>query len=180
MSTLANISISAGSIGIIASLVLLAVKQVYAIYLRHLPRHIWDGRIMATLAWGWGAYALYTMPLDFILPYRHYIPFLTLVLIPLSWYWMEDLLFCRAAGGLLVLFPAPLLKLTDQCPSQARLFIVVLTYLALTAGMIFILYPFYLRRFFTIIAMKPVIRRIFGLMLFIISVILILSGYLYL
>lgn len=141
---------------------LVGAAPAQAAGLRRFARHVWAGRILATLAWVWGAYALYVMPLDFILPYRHYIPFVTLAAIPLSWFWMDDLLGCRAIGGLLVLFPAPLLKVTDLHPSAWRIVVVTTAYLALTAGMILILYPYHLRRLLDWLATHSLGRRACG------------------
>jgi len=176
MSTLSSWCLLLGGIGIVCGVWLLAVGPIHASGLRRVSRHAWAGRILATAVWIWGAYALYVMPLDFILPYRHYIPFATLVLIPLSWFWMEDLLFCRALGGLLVLFPAPLLKVTDLHPSPWRLAVVALAYLALMAGMAFILYPYYLRRMLEGLAVSAAFRRaggaaalVFGLLLLVLG-----------
>lgn len=130
--------------------------------LRRFARHVWAGRVLSTLAWVWAAYALYVMPLDFIMPFRNYIPFVALAAIPLTWFWMDDLLSCRAVGGLLALFPTPLLKTTDLDPSLWRIVVVAITYLALVVGMLLILYPYYLRRALDWLATHDLGRRAWG------------------
>ena len=118
-------------------------------------RDVWIGRVLATVAWIWAGWALYTMPLEFLAPLRHWIPLAILVCIPLTWWWMADLLACRAVGGLLVLFPCPLLLAVRFHPSAWRLVLVAFAYAAVVTGMALILYPYFLRRWLDWLAVKP-------------------------
>ncbi len=131
---------------------------------RAFARHVWTGRTLAAGAWAWAGWAAYSMPIDFMTPIRPWIPFLTLAAIPLSWYWMDDLLSCRAAGGLLVLFPCPLLLAAREETSPLRLALVIFSYLAIVIGMTLILYPYYLRRWLDWCAAKPVRMLISGVL----------------
>lgn len=163
MLTLSHWSLVLGGVSGCFGLLLIAAGPAQTAALRGFARHVWAGRVLAAVAWIWAACALYTMPLEFILPFRGYIPVATLVAIPLTWFWMDDLLACRAVGGLLVLFPAPLLKFADPHPSPWRLVVVAVTYLALVAGMVLLLYPYHLRRMLDWLALHALGRRAWGL-----------------
>ena len=86
------------------------------------------------------------MPLSLLDPYKRFLPLVVLVCIPLSWYWLDELLACRAMGGLLMLFPAPLLLCVRSHPSPWRLVLVTAAYLAIIKGMVLMLYPWHMRR----------------------------------
>lgn len=162
MLTLSHWGLLLGGLITLFGMLLIGGGPVQTAGLRRFARHVWTGRILATLAWIWGAYALYMMPLDFISSYRDYIPFAALIAIPLTWFWMDELLTCRAIGGLLVLFPTPLLQVADLHPSPWRLVMVAITYLGLITGMLLILYPYYLRRILDWLATHSLGRRACG------------------
>jgi len=146
MMTLSHWSMLLGALLLAKGIFLLAAPPQAARMARGFARHVWAGRVLATLAWIWAGWALYVMPLELLQPIRQWIPLLVLAAIPLSWYWMADLLSCRAVGGLLVLFPCPLLLAVREEPSPFRLALTIFAYLAIIIGMTLILYPYYLRR----------------------------------
>jgi hypothetical protein len=149
---------------------LLAAKGLFALLAtpaaqrvaQRFARAVWTGRVLATIAWIWAGWALYTMPLEILAPVRALIPWLTLAAIPLSWFWMADLLGCRAVGGLLTLFPCPLLLVARFHPSPWRLVLVTFAYACIVAGMFLILYPYYLRRALAFFAARPLCMRLAG------------------
>ena len=146
-------------------LFLLAAPEAAAHMAKGFARHVWCGRVLATLAWAWAGWALYVMPLELIDPVRKWIPLLILAAIPLSWIWMSDLLGCRAVGALLVLFPSPLLLVTRFHPSPWRLAAVIFTYIAIVAGMVLILYPYHMRDALAWFAARPARLRASGIAL---------------
>lgn len=139
-------SLLLGTLTTLLALVVLAGPKIAPPLLYAFPRHKWTGRCLAVLAWLGAAWATAVMPLAFLEPYKRFLPILVLVCVPLSWYWLEELLPCRASGGILMLFPAPLLMATRQHYSSWRLLLVVYAYIAIVAGMTFMLYPWHLRR----------------------------------
>ena len=149
---------------------LLAAKGIFVLAARPtatrlakgFSRDVWTGRLLATVTWLWAGWALYVMPLELLMPIRTWIPLLTLAVIPLSWFWMAELLSCRAVGGLLVLFPCPLLQVARAHPSEWRLALVIFAYVSIVAGMTLILYPYYLRRWIDWTAARPVRMRAAG------------------
>lgn len=127
-----------------------------------LPRSIVAGGILSTIAWMWAGYALWTMQLDILVPFKTYIPFAVLACIPLTWYWLNNLLPCRALGGILVLFPYELLHVARVHPSPWRLVVVCVAYLCIIKGMILILYPWKLRQAIVWMTQRPGLFRFAG------------------
>ena len=127
-----------------------------------LPRHAGAGRVLSAIAWAWAGYALWTMGLDFLEPFKKYIPFAVLVCIPLTWYWLDNLLPCRAIGGILVLFPYELLHVARVHPSPWRLVVVSLAYLCIVKGMILLLYPWKMRQAIVWFTQRPALFRLGG------------------
>ena len=130
--------------------------------LRGLCRNRWADIVLSTLALAWAGWLLYALPLEFLQPYRKYIPFVMLAAIPFTWYAMPDLLAARAIGGLLVLLPAPVLQVARVHPSAWRLVIVSLMYLYAVAGMTLIMAPYFLRDLLAWLAGNDTRLRICG------------------
>ena len=160
--TLSHWSLLLGTILLIKGIFLLSARAQAAQVAKGFARNVWAGRILATFAWAWAGWALYVMPLELLTSIRQWIPILILVAIPLSWFWMADLLSCRALGGLLVLFPCPLMLAVHEDPSPLRLALVIFAYLAIILGMTLILYPYYLRRWIDWCVAQPVRLQLAG------------------
>lgn len=129
----------------VSGLATLAAPAATGRFLRGFCRNRPAGWLLSTVALAWGGWLLYAMPLEFLLPYRKFIPFVMLAAIPFSWFAMPDLLAARALGGILVLIPAPVLQVARVHPSDWRLVVVTLMYLMAIAGMTLIMAPYYLR-----------------------------------
>ena len=110
------------------------------------PRSKAAGWVLSLVAWVWAGVATNEMGLDFLEPYKKLIPVLVLVCIPLTWWWLSNLLPCRALGGIYTLFPYWLLHVARVHPSPWRLALVALAYLFIVWGMVLILYPWKLRQ----------------------------------
>ena len=162
--TLAHWSLILGAMLLIKGIILLSGHPMSIRATKGFARHQWTGRLLAIGAWAWAGWALYVMPLELLTPFRQWIPLLVVIAIPLSWFWMTDLLSCRALGALLVLFPCPLLLAVREClsPSPLRLALVVFAYIAIVLGMTLILYPYYLRRALDWLAAHPLRLRVAG------------------
>ena len=98
-----------GAAFILAGASALAAPATLARGLAALPRHKVAGYLLSAIAWIWAGYALWNMGLDFLEPYKRFIPLAVLVCTPLSWVWLDNLLPCRAIGGILTLLPYELL-----------------------------------------------------------------------
>jgi uncharacterized protein YjeT (DUF2065 family) len=120
------------------------------------------GIILCLIAWAWAGYALWTLPIDFLMPYRKYIPYLILVCAPMTCISMENLLSCRALGGILVLYPYHLLITVRSHPSPWRLLVVTIAYISIIKGMTLLLYPWKMRQCVVWMRAKPLLTRAAG------------------
>jgi hypothetical protein len=102
------------------------------------------------------------MGLDILEPFKKFIPFAVLACIPLTWFWLDNLLPCRAIGGLLVLFPYELLHVARVHPSPWRLVVVTLAYLCIVKGMMLLLYPWKMRQAIVWLTQRPPLFRLAG------------------
>lgn len=152
-------------------------RQTVAV-LQALPRHVWTGRVLATLAWIGAGWATWVMPLSIIEPFKRFLPVVVLVCIPLTWTWLDDLLVCRATGGILMLFPAPLLLSLRSHPSPWRLVLVTFAYLAIIKGMILMLYPWHMRRACHAAAASAGIRMVGGIIALAVGIVILAAGFL--
>jgi hypothetical protein len=134
---------------------ILVLPEKAARALQALPRHQIAGYVLTSVAWIWAGYALWSMDLDLINPYKRYLPIIVAACIPLTCWWMENLLACRAIGAILTLFPYELLHVARVHPSPWRLVIVTLAYICIVKGMFLILYPWHLRRAIVFVTARP-------------------------
>ena len=128
-----------------SALITLAAPAASTRFLRGFCRNRWAGRLLSAVALAWAGWLLYALPLEFLMPYRKFIPFVMLAAIPFSWVAMPDLLAARALGGIMALMPAPVLQVARVDPSNWRLVVVALMYVMAIAGMTLIMAPYYLR-----------------------------------
>ena len=122
---------------------------------RRFPRSVWPGRIMAAVALAWAALWLKAMPLGpldiLVMPFPKPFGFLSplTILVPVALvsvcYFLDELLSCRALGGVMVLVPAPFLSAAQWHPSPWRYVILVIMYAMAVLGMWWIASPFRLR-----------------------------------
>ncbi len=118
-----------------------ATRKVFQAF----PRNLWAGRILAGLALVWAALWLNIMPMGPLNPLKPLLPVLTPLAVLAVAILVDDLLACRAAGGLMVLLPAPLLSAAQWHPSPWRYVVLVIAYGIAVAGMITIAFPYRLR-----------------------------------
>ena len=144
-----------GVFHVLLGLAMLLGRGAAAAALKRFPRSAIAGVTLSTLAFLWAAVIVHVAPLDFIAPYKTPVVIVLLVSIPLSWFWMGDLLAARALGGLLCLLPAPVLLATRFLDSGWRLVMVVLMYVYAVAGMFFAGMPHLCRDAITWITARP-------------------------
>ena len=151
-----------GLLGLLAGASVALAPAPLARLARAFPRHAPTGYVLSTLAWLWAGLALWNMGLDILMPYQKFIPLLVLACIPLTWFWLDNLLPCRALGGLLVLFPYELLHAARVHPSAWRLVLVTLAYVCIVKGMALLLYPWRLRQAVVWLTERPALFRLSG------------------
>ncbi|MBQ9693432.1 MAG: hypothetical protein IJV69_01580 [Kiritimatiellae bacterium] len=111
-----------------------------------LPRHRLAGIILTCLCVAWAGWTLTIHPIDFL-------AFLTpgkiligcIILTPLICIYLDNLLFARALGGILMLWPMPVILLTRDYLTTWRLVPITIGYISLTAGMFFVFHPWIFR-----------------------------------
>ncbi len=143
-----------GGLNLLLGVAILAGRGWTIEMAKRFPRSAYAGAILSALAFLWAAAIVYQAPLDFIARFKLPITVLLVVSIPVSWFWMTDLLSIRALGGLLVLLPAPVLVVTRFLDSGWRLVLVVLMYLYAIVGMDFVMAPYHGRDAIAWIAAK--------------------------
>ena len=155
--------------------VALAPERMAHVY-KAFPRSKVAGMVISTVAWIWAGYAVWAMGLDFLRPFLKYLPVVVLVCIPLTWFWLDNLLPCRALGGILVLFPYELLRVARAHASPWRLLVVTFAYICIVEGMILLLYPWKLRQAIDWCIARPTLFRICGVLTALLGLLLIVVG----
>jgi hypothetical protein len=110
------------------------------------PRHKIAGIILTTLAMAWTCWTLYIHPVDFL-------AFLTpmkllligIIVTPLICIYLDNLLCARAIGGILMLWPMPIILATRDFVTMWRLIPITIGYLSLTFGMVAVFHPWSVR-----------------------------------
>ena len=115
------------------------------------PRDKWTGRILATAGFLWAAWLIYDMPLGRFEYLKQWLYIVTPVTIGMSFVYMEELLAPRAFGGLLLLYPAPVLVLARMHASRWSLVMTVLAYIMVVKGIALLLSPYLFRKSATFI-----------------------------
>lgn len=136
-----------GGFQILLGVAMLVGRGAAAMAMKRFPRYMPAGVALSTIAFLWAAAIVHEAPLDFIAPYRLWVVLALVVSAPLSWFWMKQLLPCRALGGIMVLLPAPVLLACRMVDSQWRLVLVTMMYVCAIAGMDLIMAPYHGRDF---------------------------------
>jgi hypothetical protein len=98
--------------------------------------------VLAAVALLWAALWLQGMPLGPLTPLKRFLPLLTPAAIVAVWLWVDELLSCRALGGVMVLIPTPLLSAAQWHPSPWRFVILLCAYALAVGGMILLALPY--------------------------------------
>ncbi len=154
----------------------LATPRPVATLWRRFPRSIWPGRVLAALALAWSALWLMAMPLGPLMVIRKYMAVLLVVAIAAVWFLCEELLSCRAVGGLLALSPTLLLSAAQWHPSPLRYIPLIVGYLFAIAGMFVIAQPYHLRDVLHWCAATPGRTRLGGAVLVLLGVLLLAAA----
>jgi hypothetical protein len=159
---LVTVACTAGAALLALAVPLLGAPARVRTWAERFPRNAWAARILTAGCVIWAAWLLSEMPMGPLDAYKR----LLYVLAPLT-YWLvvvylDELLAARALGGLLMLFPAPMLGAARWHPSAARLVIVVLAYVLAVAGAALMLAPFRLRRWTSALARTDAGCRVAG------------------
>ena len=146
--------------GALAALGVWLLFPAAATQVRRLPRAPLLGIALSTLCWVWVGLGLWLHPVDllaFLTPARLLI--LTVLCAILSPVLLQNLLCARAVGGLLMLWPMPVILAVRDQITLWRLVPVTLGYASLTFGMFIVFYPWLLRVVCDRLADHPRLRQ---------------------
>ena len=131
--------------------------------LRVFPRNKIAGWVLATLALVWAGWLVYKMPLG---RFDHLKPWLFLVtpgVIFGTYTYMEELLAVRALGGLLLLYPAPVLAQARLSDSDWSVVMSLVCYALVIKGMLLVLNPWMFRKGVAWLTFSDWRLRLFGI-----------------
>jgi len=165
-----------GGLALAKGLFCMVAPSTAAAMARKFPRQLIVGRVLAAVAWTWAGYAVWQMGLDFLGPFMKALPVVVVAGAILSWFWMPDLLSCRAAAAIAMLLPMPLILAVRAEPSLWRLVPVSLGYLCAVGGMDVMLYPWHHRDLLFWLAAKPGRMRIAGALMLLAAATLFLAA----
>jgi uncharacterized protein YjeT (DUF2065 family) len=126
------------------------------------PRHKWAGRVLATIGLLWAAWLVRDIPMGGLEHLKQWLIVITPVTIGLTYVYMEELLAPRALGGIMLLYPAPVLMLARGHESRLSLVITVVAYILVVKGMALMLSPYLFRRAAAHITASPIRCRVLG------------------
>ncbi len=162
---LAHVWVGCLAIGLMGSGAFLLTGSAAAI-IEKLPRAKILGALLSTLCWAWIAAELTLHPIDMIPFSSTTILILCTLCVPLSYILLSNLLCARAIGGLMMLWPMPVILLVRDFITLWRLVPIIIGYISLTLGMFIVFYPWWLRVFCeTLAAHKKLRQSIAGLFL---------------
>jgi hypothetical protein len=158
---------------VLVNLLFLAAPGATRLALLAFPRNRWAAWVLTALDLAWFGWLLYHEPLwPFFDPIRPWLVVIVPGVIVLVGIFMDELLAARALGGLLLLIGGPILDAARWHPSAWRYVLIVLAYVWIVAGTVFVLSPFRVRRFFDFVTRSATrcriggaIRLAFGLLL---------------
>jgi hypothetical protein len=144
------------------------------------PRSIWPGRILVVVDLVFAAYEGYPILMHFIAwdGWKTFLICLTPVSIYLCINYLDELLSPRALGGFLLLLAGPVLDIARWHPSDWRLVMVVLAYIWIGLGLLFLLSPWWFRRITQPLVRNLRLMRFVGMLRTIMGAGLIILGWL--
>lgn len=126
-----------------------------------LPRAYAVGVVLSAICWIWVMAQLLLFPIDFLAfltPMRVIVGGIACMV--LTWLLLDNLLCARAIGGLLMLWPMPVILAVREQVTLWREVPVVVGYLSLTFGMTVVFYPWIFRKLCELVVKYVVLRRI--------------------
>lgn len=140
------ISVAAGAVaGLLSGICVVAPGRSKAIY-GAFHRNSVAAWILTAIDLLWVAYLLFTMSWGTLERFKPLLYMLTPASFLLLALYVDELLAPRALGGLLLLIPAPILHNARFHTSPFRYLLIVLSYVAVVAGLILVLSPYRYRR----------------------------------
>ena len=157
------IALGVGAVIALVNLVCVLTPVLFRRLLQAFPRSRVPAYLLAALDLAWFGWLLCHEPLwAFFDPVRPWLVLIVPLVIILVCIFMDELLAARALGGLLLLMGGPILDAGRWHPSAWRYVLIVLAYVWIVVGIIFVLTPYRLRRFFEFITRTDLRCRVGG------------------
>lgn len=152
------------------------LPQASSAWVRTVPRAKIPGVLLSTLCWVWVGAELAFHPIDFLAfltPGRAW--GLAAICALLSPVLLENLLCARAIGGLMMLWPMPVILAVRDQVTDWRLVPVTLGYVSLTLGMLVVFYPWMLRVQCERLSEQPSLRRGTGVCFLVVAALMLVT-----
>ncbi|MCX7008605.1 MAG: DUF2065 family protein [Kiritimatiellaeota bacterium] len=176
--TLSFVAYCLGTFFVLINLPFILAPVAWRRALLAFPRSRIPAYLLAALDLAWFGWLLYHEPLwEFFKYVRPWLWLLMPVLTILVCIFMDELLAARALGGLLLLVAGPILDTARWHPSPWRYLLIVLAYVWIAAGIIFVLSPYRVRRFFEFITRTDLRCRVGGSVRLVIGLLLLWLGW---
>lgn len=146
MSGIAVIAWILGTFAIGAGLLTAGAPALVRRGIENFPRSIWPGRILLAVDMVWSAYEITLMHLGGFDAFKVHLYWIAPVCIVIGALYLDELLSVRALGGLLLLAAGPMLNTARWHPSAWRFVIIIMGYLWIFVGLLFLLSPWWFRR----------------------------------
>ena len=143
--TLKSMMLLVGLLLIASHLLAFAKAKAAQDWLRAFPRNKPAGVILSAILAAWFYWLVKVSDLGEFSGWRSLVLSLTPVSAVLAMFFMQEFLAVRALGGLALMAAEPLLESAFLQDSQARLLLVVLTYVWIIAGMFWVGMPYTMR-----------------------------------
>ena len=174
--SLPEISLLIGLLTAAPAIFALAAPASAEKWFKAFPRSVWPGRVIMALCVVWAVAWLVIMPFEFLKFLHPYLWIITPLFIAGTWFFMQDLLSCRAFGCLIALAATPMLSAAQWHPSLLRYVVIVYAYALAIFGMFYIALPYLVRDHITWTFAKPLRTRAVSAAFAAIGVLL-LAGY---
>lgn len=163
MSELGLWTLGLGVVLLIVHTTAVVMPAVFCRQLSGVSRNRPAGYVLALAVLLWSAWLVYNMPLGGMEHLRKYLFIVTPAVIAGVFFFMDELLAPRALGGLLLLYPAPVLVLARLHSSPWSLLMSVVCYIMVMKGILLVLNPWYFRQASEIITASDSRCRAFGI-----------------
>jgi hypothetical protein len=174
--TLQWIAIIIGILGLAGGLVGLLRPEAAHRFAEVFPRSKGPAWVFMALCCWLGAREALAMNMGFLDAYKHFIYFIAPAVFVASVVYMKELLAPRALGGFLLLIAVPILEITRWHESAWRLVVVVIVYLWIICGIVFLLSPWYFRKMYAPMLENQTILKVGALFKVAVSALLLVLG----
>lgn len=172
------VAVALGTFFVLFNLPCVLAPAVFKNMLLKFPRSRVPGWLLAALDLAWFGWLLYHEPLWQFFDYvRPWLGLLIPLLIILVCIFMDELLAARALGGLLLLVAGPILDAARVKLTPWHYLPTIIAYVWIIAGIVFVLTPYRLRRFFEFITRTPLRCRVGGSIRLALGVLLLWLGW---